>query len=94
MKRKRMGRAGALIAAAALLLLLAGTVLASAAGPDIPRYVIGGGGGYSEAGNFALDATAGQAVAGAVSARGFDLCTGFWCRTGEYRVRLPLVLRY
>jgi len=55
---------------------------------DISRYVIGGGGGHSEAGAFVLDATAGQAVTGAVNAGRFGLCAGFWCGMGEYRVRL------
>jgi hypothetical protein len=93
MKRNLKGKPGAVIAAFVVLLLLTGTVLAADGGPDIVRYVIGGGGGHSEAGPFALDATAGQAVAGIVKAGHFELCTGFWCGMGEYRVRLPLVLR-
>jgi hypothetical protein len=93
MKRKRIGRAGVLIVFLGILLLLAGTVLASAAGPEMPRYVIGGGGGHSEAGVFVLDATAGQAATGAVDAGHFELCAGFWCGMGEYRIRLPMILR-
>jgi hypothetical protein len=55
------------MAAVLVLLLLTGTALASDGGPSIVRYVIGGGGGYSETGPFVLDATAGQAVAGIVN---------------------------
>jgi hypothetical protein len=77
----------------ALLLLLTGTVLAGGGGPQISRYVIGGGGGHSEADPYVLDGTVGQAVAGTVSSTPYELCAGFWCGMGMYRVYLPLVLR-
>jgi hypothetical protein len=75
-------------------LLLAGTVLASN-GPEIPRYVIGSGGGHVEAGNSTLDGTIGQAVVGVVSHAPYELCSGFWCRGAvvEYKIYLPIILR-
>ena len=93
MKRQRMDKAGALIAVILVLLMLTTTALAGGGGPTIPRFLIGGGGGHSEVGRYVLDATVGQAIAGAVSARSFALCAGFWCGMGEYRVRLPLILK-
>jgi hypothetical protein len=93
MKRYLTGRPAAFLAAVVVLLLLTGAALAADGSPDISRYVVGGGGGHSEAGPFALDATAGQAVAGYVSSGHFALCAGFWCGMGEYRIDLPLVLR-
>ena len=93
MTRNLIGRPGAVMAAILVLLLLTGTVLAADGGPNIVRHAIGGGGGHAEASPFALDATAGQAVAGIANAGHFELCAGFWCGLGEYGVRLPLVLR-
>jgi hypothetical protein len=77
-------------------MVAAGGVLAVRASPlalDIDRYVIGGGGGHSEAGSFVLDGTVGQAIAGTVNSYPYDLCAGFWCGMGGYKVYLPLVLR-
>jgi hypothetical protein len=93
MKHNLKGRTGVVIAVGVVLLLVAGTMLASAAGPEVPRYVIGGGGGHSETAPFVLDATAGQAVAGVAVGGRFELCAGFWCGMGEHRLRLPVVLR-
>jgi len=59
----------------------------------IDRWVIGGGGGHSEAGSYVLDATVGQAIAGVTSYAPYELCSGFWCGMGRYKVFLPLVLR-
>jgi hypothetical protein len=82
----------AILILAALLLLLAST--ASAGGSiAIYPYVIGGGGGHSQADPYVLDGTVGQAVAGTVSNTPYDLCAGFWCGMGQYKVYLPLVLR-
>lgn len=82
----------AILAALTVLLLLAGVALA-ANGYEITRYVIGGGGGHSEAGGYVLDATVGQGVAGVVNDAPYELCAGFWCGMAEYRFRFPLVLR-
>ena len=74
------------------LLLLTGTALANGT-LTIDRWVIGGGGGHSEAGSYVLDATVGQAVAGVTSNTPYELCAGFWCGMGRYKVYLPLILR-
>jgi hypothetical protein len=76
---------------AALLLLVSST--SAGGGTAIYPYVIGGGGGHSQAGVYTLDATIGQAVAGRVVSPPYDLCAGFWCGMGRYKVYLPLVLR-
>jgi len=77
----------------AAAILFAAVALANG-GPSIERYVIGGGGGHSEAGSYALDSTIGQAVIGVTSANGYELCSGFWCGAAvEYKIYLPLVLR-
>jgi hypothetical protein len=73
------------------LLLLIGTVFAGG-GPYISRYVFGGGGGHSQAGHYVVDATFGQAVVGTFSTTPYELCAGFWCGMGEYKVYLPVVL--
>ena len=45
-------------------LVLIGVVLAAPVATTLERYVIGGGGGHTEAGIFSLDGTIGQAVVG------------------------------
>ena len=98
-----------LVGLALVLLLSAGVVLATDEGgsatifgggdPGIPRWVIAGGGGRSEAGSFALTGTIGEAVVGAGSGGRYDVCSGFWAgpcgwEPGTiWRVYLPLVLR-
>jgi hypothetical protein len=84
-----LGKAGLIVVA---LLLLSGTVLA-AGGIEITRSVIGGGGGHSATGRYAIDATIGQAVVGTFDAASYELCAGFWCGLGEYRVYLPVIRR-
>ena len=84
-----------------LALLLASGVTLVAAEPDngyqIPRWVIGGGGGESAVGGYALVGTAGQPLTDAGSGAGYEICSGFWCGAGQviydYAVYLPLVLR-
>jgi hypothetical protein len=64
---------------------------------ELPRWVMGGGGGtFLGSGSYRLNGMLGQPVAGPVgAASGAGLCSGFWCRTGlvERGVYLPLVLR-
>lgn len=81
-----------LVAAFLCSLLLAGIALANGT-PTIDWYVIGGGGGHSEAGIYGLDGTIGQPVVGTDSTGIYDLCAGFWCRPEEYEIYLPVVLR-
>jgi len=95
---KQVAVASALVA----LVLLISTAAASSvfARPlafDLNWHVIGGGGGHSEAGDYILDGTAGQPVAGTVILSGpYDQCAGFWCWGWQFErknVYLPLVLR-
>lgn len=83
------------VAAISLLLaglLLAGTVLALD-GLDIPRQLIGGGGGSAQYGAFVLQSSVGQPVAGRVQLGGYALTAGLWASGARYTVYLPLVLR-
>jgi hypothetical protein len=76
-------------------LFIVGAVLAAPTAATLDRYVIGGGGGHTEAGIYTLDGTIGQVVVGLDSASPLDLCSGFWCgaMTGHH-VYLPLVVRH
>lgn len=81
-----------------VLLLASGVTLVAAEtenGFAIPRWVIGGGGGESEVGGYALAGTVGEPVTGLGSGIGYEICSGFWCGAGglAYEVYLPLVLR-
>jgi len=82
-----------LLVAALLLAASLGSVALANGTLTIDRWVIGGGGGHSEAGSYVLDATVGQAVAGMTSNAPYELCAGFWCGMGRYKVFLPLVLK-
>jgi hypothetical protein len=93
MKQILTSKIGKVILVVFALLLLTGTVLAGGGGPYISRSVIGGGGGHSEMGRYVMDATVGQAVVGTFSHTPYELCAGFWCGMGEYKVYLPVVLR-
>ena len=75
-----------------ILLSVSGVVLA-ANGYEIDRWVIGGGGGHVEGGDYVLNATVGQAVVGDITSDPYELCAGFWCGMSEYKVYLPLVAR-
>lgn len=79
------------------LLLLATVVLAAADGaPSITRWVIGGGGGQAESGDYALAGTLGQPVAGLVTVGNYRLSSGFWSgppAAAAARLYLPLLLR-
>ena len=82
-----------LLVAALLLAASLGSVALANGALTIDRWVIGGGGGHSEAGSYVLDATVGQAAAGVTSNAPYELCAGFWCGMGRYKVFLPLVLK-
>ena len=77
-------------------LLLGGAVLAAPVANTLERYVIGGGGGQTQAGTYTLQGTLGQAVTGTNSRTPFDLCSGYWCGLGaefippSHFVYLPL----
>lgn len=82
-----------LILAVLLLLLLTGAVVASGSA-SVDWHVIGGGGDRFEAGDYTLDCTVGQAVAGTARNDPYELCTGYWCGAAvEHNIYLPLVLR-
>ncbi len=91
MNRKRI--LIAVLFAVLLVVLSLGVVILAAGTLTIDRWVIGGGGGHSEAGSYVLDATVGQAAAGVTSNTPYELCAGFWCGMGRYKVFLPLVLK-
>ena len=77
------------------VLLLSTTALSASSAPsaqEVPRHVIAGGGGRSEAGNYVLHGAAGQPVAGTTASPPYDLCAGFWCGMGTYKLYLPLAL--
>ena len=76
MRPKWLVRAGLLLAVG---LLLVGAALA--AGYELQRHVVGGGGGRSTAGSMVLNATIGETLAGGeMSSAGGDLqlASGFW----------------
>jgi len=91
-------KAGRSILILAVLLLLAGAALAQGM-LSVERWVVGGGGGRAEGGNYTLDGAIGQAVAGVVGNAPYGLCAGFWCGPGAAippenpRIYLPLVMR-
>jgi hypothetical protein len=86
---------GRFLMLAALLATLVLTSLALASGSySINWWVIGGGGGVTEAGNYSLDFTIGQPVVGVATDTGYELCSGFWCgAVVEYKIYLPIVLK-
>ena len=75
------------------LILVASAVLASPAAVELSRYVIGGGGGYSQAAPYELNGTIGQPVVGTQVSSPYELCSGFWCGMGEYKIFMPTIMR-
>jgi len=78
------------------LAILAALTSAALAQGDyaIPRAVIAGGGGFSTGGQYDLQGTAGQPLAGVSDAGAYDLSSGFWGWLETFfDVYLPLVLR-
>ena len=86
-----MTKRAVLLAILVILVTVGG--VAAALPPEIPRHVIGAGGGLVTAGAYRLNTTVGQGVVGPTSGGTMDLCTGFWCGLARYEVFLPLVLR-
>jgi hypothetical protein len=83
----------ALLAAFLCSLLITSLVLASGS-YSINWWVIAGGGGDAEAGNYSLDFTIGQPIVGVATDTGYELCSGFWCgAVVEYKIYLPIVLK-
>ena len=96
-----MKRTAILLLLAALLCgLVAGVAWANGT-PNINWWAIGGGGGHAEAGIYTLDATIGQAVVGAATDGGYELCSGFWCGVlapapplpPAHKIHLPIILK-
>lgn len=81
------------IAALLLVLLLSASIAAAGGSPAIPWYVIGGGGGGVSIGNYQLDSSIGQPVAGMSSNSPYEGCAGFWCWLMTYHLDLPLLNR-
>jgi hypothetical protein len=74
-------------------LLLAVVALAVEA-PSVDWHVIGGGGERLVKGEYAVEATLGQAVVGVVDHDAYTLCAGYWCGAqSTYMLYLPLASR-
>jgi hypothetical protein len=91
MQRKRLFSVALLIAILAALLY--SSLVLSANPPAISWSTIGGGGGNSQAGNFEMNVTVGQGLAGTASSGSWHLCAGFWCGPAKYYIHLPLIRR-
>jgi len=76
----------------AVLFSISGVGLA-ANGFEIDRWVTGGGGGRVAEDGYVLNGTVGQAVVGSITSSPYELCAGFWCGMGVYKVYLPLLVR-
>ncbi|RMD64975.1 hypothetical protein D6833_03620 [Candidatus Parcubacteria bacterium] len=61
-----------------LVIAMGGLVLANTQ-YDLSWHVIGGGGGTSSGGHYALDATIGQPVAASSGGDVYQVCAGYWC---------------
>ena len=87
----------AIVLALVLLVLIASNASAAVNAIELPRYVIGAGGGRVTAGNYVLEGTVGQPVAGVVSQGNSELCSGFWCSssgpTELLKIFLPLIMK-
>ena len=97
MRHFRTNRIGQVVLILAVLMLAITTLNASSApsAVEVQRHVIAGGGGRSEAGNYALHGTIGQPVAGTTGNSPYDLCAGFWCGGGmeTYKLYIPLAMQ-
>jgi hypothetical protein len=91
-----MRRGKSLVIPSVLICCLLLTSIALASGSySINWWVIAGGGGHAEAGNYSLDATIGQPVTGVMSGGPYTLASGFWggALAVEYKIYLPIVLK-
>ena len=80
------------------LLLLASVALARGTW-SVYRWVVGGGAVHAEKGDYVVNGTFGEPVAGALGKGPYVLCAGYWCGPGMvippagFRIYLPLVVR-
>lgn len=78
----------------AVLISLVVTPVLAAGTKEINWYVIAGGGGPAESGNYTLNSTIGQPFVGMYTANDYDLCSGFWCMTLQWvKIFLPIIFR-
>jgi len=81
-----------------ILLLLASVALARSTW-SVHRWVVGGGAVHAEKGDYVVNGTFGEPVAGALRMGSYVLCAGYWCGPGMvvppqgFRIYLPLVVR-
>ena len=75
-----------------LLIAVAGTVYAAVTGPSIDWWVFSGGGAPASGGEFELNASIGQPIAGTSESGSFSIDHGYWVR-GNYLIYLPIVFR-
>ncbi len=83
----------AILLALVVVILAASAVLAAPSALQVPRNVISAGGARVAAGSYALDGTIGQAIVGVVSAGSYQVCSGFWCGLGIYKLFLPIIMK-
>ena len=82
------------VLALVLVTVAIGSLALAGGGYDVSWHVIGGGGGTSRGGRYALDATIGQPVAATSGGGAYRLCVGFWCgNVPGWRLYLPDMLR-
>jgi hypothetical protein len=81
-----------------ILLLLASVALAHGTW-SVYRWVVGGGQVHAERGDYVVNGTFGEPVAGVVGEGPYVLCAGYWCGPGMlfppegFRIYLPVVVR-
>jgi len=82
------------VAVLVVLALLIVVGVAFAFDVSIGRQVIGSGGGYTQSGPFAINATIGQPVAGVANIPLVEIQSGFWNGSiPTYEIFLPNVLK-
>lgn len=74
------------------LLLTVGVVVAFSG--SISRHVISSGGGLTQSGNFSINATVGQSVAGVKVSGPYEVHSGFWFGlTPNHKIYFPTIMR-
>jgi hypothetical protein len=86
-------RRRAIFLAVLVFLVIANIAIASVLDYNMPRYVLGAGGGRVAAGSYVLEGTVGQAVVDTVSAGPYQIQSGFWHGLDIFRLLLPLISR-